>query len=606
MPKVHVIGGGVAGLTAAHELAERGFDVTVYERNAIAGGKARSMDNLASPGPQPGKWPGEHGFRFFPGFYAHLNDTMRRIPVGLKTALDNLVEARQIGIALRNKPLFEVQSATPTTLQEWIRALKDIFASPSLGLSQADSLFFIKRLICFLGSGPTRRRQQYESQSWWDFIDAGPRSDAYKNILARGLTRSLVAMKAEDASAYTIGRMLVQILEDILDLHEEADRVLNAPTNMAWIDPWVTHLRNIGDPSAVPPRSDVTFRMDTEAKDILLNSAGTKIDHIVISHQGGPLATVGADTDHYVLAIPVDVVQADIPSAVKIAAGITPAVPNTGPDVGLLPTDWMNGILFYVNRDVSESHGHVIYAESAWALTSISQGQFWPGYPWSTQGTGKAVDIISVDISAWDIAGTETTSKTAKACTRQEIVDEVWAQLVVHRNKWTSGALQPVDLEGLPFIDPAIQFDSSEKVTGNREPLLVNKVNTLRHRPPAATNLSNLVLASDYVATNTDLACMESANEAARQAVNAILDRESWVGPRCLITPLEEPKVFTAFQQLDEVEFAANSANPPLLCRLADSLVLPGGATATPLSVKLAWVFGIASAILALLLVALS
>src|SRR5437773_2345920 len=40
--RVAVLGGGMAGLTAAHELAERGFQVTVYERNAL-GGKARSI-----------------------------------------------------------------------------------------------------------------------------------------------------------------------------------------------------------------------------------------------------------------------------------------------------------------------------------------------------------------------------------------------------------------------------------------------------------------------------------------------------------------------------------------------------------------------------------
>ncbi len=33
----------MVGLTAAHELAERGYAVTVYERRAL-GGKARSMD----------------------------------------------------------------------------------------------------------------------------------------------------------------------------------------------------------------------------------------------------------------------------------------------------------------------------------------------------------------------------------------------------------------------------------------------------------------------------------------------------------------------------------------------------------------------------------
>lgn len=43
--KVAVLGGGVAGMSAAHELAERGFLVDVYERQPVyVGGKARSVD----------------------------------------------------------------------------------------------------------------------------------------------------------------------------------------------------------------------------------------------------------------------------------------------------------------------------------------------------------------------------------------------------------------------------------------------------------------------------------------------------------------------------------------------------------------------------------
>ena len=37
--KVAVLGAGVAGLTAAHELADRGFEVHVYERREIPGGR---------------------------------------------------------------------------------------------------------------------------------------------------------------------------------------------------------------------------------------------------------------------------------------------------------------------------------------------------------------------------------------------------------------------------------------------------------------------------------------------------------------------------------------------------------------------------------------
>jgi hypothetical protein len=70
--KVAIFGGGVAGLTAAHELAVRGFDVTVYERRAW-GGKARSTDvpGSASGGRKP--LPGEHGFRVWFGFYQNTS-----------------------------------------------------------------------------------------------------------------------------------------------------------------------------------------------------------------------------------------------------------------------------------------------------------------------------------------------------------------------------------------------------------------------------------------------------------------------------------------------------------------------------------------------------
>ncbi len=46
-PEVAVLGGGMAGLAAAHELVERGFRVAVYERKAL-GGKARSIPVPAS------------------------------------------------------------------------------------------------------------------------------------------------------------------------------------------------------------------------------------------------------------------------------------------------------------------------------------------------------------------------------------------------------------------------------------------------------------------------------------------------------------------------------------------------------------------------------
>src|SRR5215203_3728245 len=99
--RVIILGGGVGGMSAAHELAERNFEVTVYETRPIAGGKARSMGMPGSGTGGRRDLPGEHGFRFFPGFYRHLPDTMRRIPIAGQPdgVLANLVPARQVQIA---------------------------------------------------------------------------------------------------------------------------------------------------------------------------------------------------------------------------------------------------------------------------------------------------------------------------------------------------------------------------------------------------------------------------------------------------------------------------------------------------------------------------
>ena len=66
---VVVLGGGVAGLSAAHELIERGFEVEVYEALSIPGGQARNVaiGSSGNPGPIGTRkdLPDEHGLRFF-------------------------------------------------------------------------------------------------------------------------------------------------------------------------------------------------------------------------------------------------------------------------------------------------------------------------------------------------------------------------------------------------------------------------------------------------------------------------------------------------------------------------------------------------------------
>src|SRR5262245_23175835 len=97
---VAVLGGGIAGLTAAHELIERGFQVHVYEASPTAvGGKAASQLVVGTGAGGRQDLPGEHGFRFFPSFYQHVIDTMSRIPVDGGMVADRLRPSEQMAMA---------------------------------------------------------------------------------------------------------------------------------------------------------------------------------------------------------------------------------------------------------------------------------------------------------------------------------------------------------------------------------------------------------------------------------------------------------------------------------------------------------------------------
>jgi isorenieratene synthase len=74
LPRVAVIGSGIAGLTAASVLAERGFSTVVYERDAHLGGKVGSWPLRLSDGTTAGV---SHGFHAFFRQYYNLTRWLR-------------------------------------------------------------------------------------------------------------------------------------------------------------------------------------------------------------------------------------------------------------------------------------------------------------------------------------------------------------------------------------------------------------------------------------------------------------------------------------------------------------------------------------------------
>src|ERR671915_1777358 len=144
--RVIVLGGGVAGMSAAHELSERGFEVTVLETRDAAGGKARSFPFPGSAQGGRPPLPGEHGFRFFPGFYRHLPDTMRRIPYGERgrTVVDNLVTATEVQIARANGRELVSPAHLPRDFRDLHKAFRFLTEyGTSVGIPPEDAAHFV-------------------------------------------------------------------------------------------------------------------------------------------------------------------------------------------------------------------------------------------------------------------------------------------------------------------------------------------------------------------------------------------------------------------------------------------------------------------------------
>jgi uncharacterized protein with NAD-binding domain and iron-sulfur cluster len=554
--KVVILGGGIGGLSAAHELVHRGFEVEVFERKSVPGGKARSIaaapPSLArspfrAPGaegrfaaPQGPPLPGEHGFRFFPGFYRHVIETMKEIPFGTNgTVADNLVDTAELKIAPSDRSSFDLPAAFPERPEELKVAIFAIIAelSGKVGVPLNDALFFAAKLWQFLTSCEERRLVDYERINWWDFIEADSRSPAYRTYFGNGITRSLVAAKARRASTKTIGSIFVQILFDILLPGVAADRVLNGPTNEVWIEPWLDHLRGQG----------LAYHFDSDVRAIHCDRG--RIRSVTVAANNGLREITG---DYFIGALPVE----------RMTELISPELLAVDPSLANLRAlteyvEWMIGIQYYLTEDVRIARGHVIHVDSPWALTSISQPQFWKHYDVSKRADGRVRGVLSVDISDWDVAGSN--GKEAQTCSRSEIALETWAQLKKSLNV-DGEVLRDEQLHSW-FLDPGlIDGDAAAnrftpRVDTNLEPLLVNYVDTWRLRPEAVTRIPNFFLASDYVRTFTDLATMEAANEAARRAVNGILNAGGSSKDRCEIWNLQEPETFLPLRALDRTRY---------------------------------------------------
>jgi len=267
VPHVVIMGGGVAGLSAAQELAERGYKVTVLEMQKRFGGTSA----LAPNDPL-----------FFEGRFQNLFDTFKRIPTDTKgaTVHDQL------------EPSVELPYVLKAEVAE--RAIK-------AGVSVSDVLFFLKRLYVFASASSERRYIEFSELSWWDFIQAKSRSDAYQRFFALGLSFELMGSDALNTRANAVATVVVNQL-----LHEtKTDGYwLNGPRRDLWFRPWVNYLKKL-DVKLLPEHTVIAIESD---------DGGNAITGVKVETKTGIYTIQG---DYYIGALPPRVLAQLLPDSLN-------------------------------------------------------------------------------------------------------------------------------------------------------------------------------------------------------------------------------------------------------------------------------------------------
>lgn len=421
--------------------------------------------------------PGEHGFRFFPSYYNHVFDTMRRIPIldqdgneTGRTVYDNVVPTPNQGIVHGGQSPVVMPRSPPESDHERRERLRVL---SQLGYTATDVTQLLLRVTRYMSTCSKRRAKELERISWWEYLegydpDTGTKLYQYSERFERDTktqSRVLASFDAVWGDARTVGNTYVQLLYNWLRTLPKVDGTLNGPTSEAWLGPWKAYLER---------RLGVRFVLgELESVELAGGELDLRFHLVTLTGQSREeMARLAAEikaADYHVIAMDACAAEQVTRGLAQsgAAAGVVRDLAGFTTKIRLRPTgdseevdrpeghygveDWdrlqvMSGIQYFFTHELKFNNGYVYFSQAPWGLTSINSAQFWQRRP--TLERDGFVSLLSVDLCDWRTKATEgeVAGKTAWGCTSGEIAKEVWEQIVRE--------MRPVDAAWGPAYAP--------------------------------------------------------------------------------------------------------------------------------------------------------
>ncbi len=525
---VAVFGAGISGLSAAHELSERGYDVSVYEKLLEPGGVARSYRAT------PESAPSEYSWRGYGPWYHNIFDIMSKIPANGKPYFD-LDGARTVYDNLNNPIPFLFTKNGGIYLMD--------------GLSLQDNIVLRHELARTAAAG-SKRKAHYATINASDYLKPRMSPEGWKIFIS--MFGPWVGIDHQRASHHHVMGFIVKniIPGDPAPYYHQNKHgevktgsrsvwlAFNKPTNEAWFDPWVKHLKHNG----------VKFYFGYSLDSI--NCNGGRVTSMNVEGDDR-LLTVKAD--QYVLAISPFGMHTVMENSITSRSNR-----NSSQDLSNrqnVCNDYFRKATKKFSNLIQDGHHiqvsfrlgfdkkiewpgiqtPVILSDSEFNITMYRQEDFWdddinlgPGIVSLWSGTacvsyvpgslfGKSiVDLtkpefkeeilhqLSKDVGFNDMLR-EKMGKNFQQLLHHMILFEVWKNW-----KFTDGIGKP------------------KKIT-IMEPKYVDSTNTRPHQPDTITPISNLYLAGAHTKTSAELWSMEGAVESGRRAADMITGGNSTI-----------------------------------------------------------------------------
>ena len=591
--KIIIIGSGISGLTVAHELIKKGFEVEIYEKDKYAGGMAKSIrtkDNI----------PTEHSWRGYGPFYLNLFKLIKEIPINnmegfteytmeeiekhntlndLWTVYNNnvyditeFVKSHPGGNIIENaggKDLGKVwkdygyewhigNSKVMNKLKEYkigriIEAYSEKSVYDNLNKERLDFNFWYNSEDENKSHKPTYFDYLYllllfgkvilSDERKKDFFDI--RLDPLiKDTLSKGGYHYISDYLAGpgygfDKNTMSLGHYAT-FIEYSLYQKESKWQVMNKPTSEAWIDPWVKHLKNLG----------VKFYFNYEL--VKINQNGTKVINLVLKNNNkinkydvNPLEII--DCDDYVISIDPfnfnDILKKSNMKEMSLSYNKLNMINNQ--------ISFRLGFNKKINFKIKNS-GFVLI-DSPYNITFYPQEDHWPN-----------IDLYEIKTL---LSGTlilpykngSMTGKSGLALTINELKEEIIYQFFeceTFINLCKESGVSKKDIIFKEIYEDWYE-DGDNLVTKNKK--WVNNFMNERHRPSQRTDIENLFLSGGHCQTSISIWSMEGAVESGKITSNLILDK--YKKDRCSLYKHESKPIIKMLSKIDNLLYKLHFKN---------------------------------------------